>query len=392
MSKQATAGWGVRFLSGSLRGRTIALKPGANVVGSGSDCDIMLSGDILPRHFVFTVGDIAVSIRRIGTAVVRLNGEELSIHRRGAVRGDIVSLGDIDFELDWLEAVDGPSPQRVEPDAAAETEHIGASLEADDEEYLGLDLPPSRPRYRAALVIAAAVGIFAIAAGIGLRTTGYLGATVHAGVGGKVDAAVLEAALVDFPDIKVAANSDGTALVKGYVTSSARKSALLGLLEPFGKRVSADIHITDEILQRARGFLNDPNLTVTYAGRGRIVVSGRSESELIRQKIKRLGQDLLPAVAVLDSVQYGGVLSDAQVAAGELSAWQNSLPSRMVGLTEYTNGLRYIQLANGQRYYEGSTLKSGGELTRIEADRLVVTGGSAPQASVAETGAPKRPE
>jgi type III secretion protein D len=39
--------------------------------------------------------------------------------------------------------------------------------------------------------------------------------------------------------------------------------------------------------------------------------------------------------------------------------------------------MRHIQLANGSRYYEGSVLRSGAELTRIEADGLVVSGGPA---------------
>jgi type III secretion protein D len=50
----------------------------------------------------------------------------------------------------------------------------------------------------------------------------------------------------------------------------------------------------------------------------------------------------------------------------------------MVGITDDGRGLRYIQLANGSRYYEGSLLRSGAELTRIEDDHLVITGGPPP--------------
>jgi len=55
--------------------------------------------------------------------------------------------------------------------------------------------------------------------------------------------------------------------------------------------------------------------------------------------------------------------------------WQSVLPARMVSITEDGNGLRHIQLSNGSRYYEGSVLRSGAELKRIDADGLVLSGG-----------------
>ena len=60
------------------------------------------------------------------------------------------------------------------------------------------------------------------------------------------------------------------------------------------------------------------------------------------------------------------------------AAWQRVLPSRMVGITEDAHGMKYIQLANGSRYYEGSLLRSGAEITRIELDGLVLSGGAPP--------------
>ena len=50
--------------------------------------------------------------------------------------------------------------------------------------------------------------------------------------------------------------------------------------------------------------------------------------------------------------------------------------ARMVSITEDSNGLRHIQLSNGNRYYEGSVLRSGAELKSIDADGLVLSGGT----------------
>lgn len=87
-------GWCLRFLSGAVKGRTIALKPGLNVLGSGGDCEVMLpGGDVLPRHLAFTVGELVVSMQRLGTASARLNGEDMRQPRRSVVAGDVVSLG-----------------------------------------------------------------------------------------------------------------------------------------------------------------------------------------------------------------------------------------------------------------------------------------------------------
>jgi type III secretion protein D len=65
---------------------------------------------------------------------------------------------------------------------------------------------------------------------------------------------------------------------------------------------------------------------------------------------------------------------DAEMRAN-WDGWQGLLPARMVSITEDGNGLRHIQLSNGNRYYEGSVLRSGAELKRIEADGLVLSGG-----------------
>jgi hypothetical protein len=46
------------------------------------------------------------------------------------------------------------------------------------------------------------------------------------------------------------------------------------------------------------------------------------------------------------------------------------LPARIVGVTDDGNGSRYIQLANGSRYYEGSVLRSGTRLDRIDGSHL----------------------
>ena len=360
---QTNHGWCLRFLSGAVKGRTIALKPGANVLGSGGDCEVMLpGGDVLPRHLVFTVGELVVTMQKVGTASARLNGEDMKQQRKSVVAGDIVSLGNIDFQLDRT------YPAAAEPDdrmfAGPESVLPGATVQAQ---------PPAAPLPRhgywagGVLAVLALAGLTAVAVGAGNPS--------HHGTG-SVNLAEVEKALAPFPEVEVLAAQGGQFAVKGYVESRQRRLSLQDAMAPFGRKVSVNVHAADEMVEQARRYVSDPGVAVTYAGQGRLVMSGTVEDESVRQKIRRLGEDLHPAVLVSDKVVYrpkpeGERNTDLQA---QWSAWQSVLPGRMVSITDDGNGLKHIQLSNGSRYYEGSVLRSGAELKRIDPDGLVVSG------------------
>ncbi|OUM01955.1 FHA domain-containing protein [Variovorax sp. JS1663] len=359
------AGWCLRFLSGAVKGRTIALKPGINVLGSGGECEVMLpGGDVLPRHLVFTVGELVVSMQRLGTASARLNGEAMQQPRRSVVAGDIVSVGQIDFQLD-----------RSYPAAAREDRMFAAMPDA------GAGTPsvepvPRRTGPRPGLWAGGVVALLAVLGLAALWAGGERGAA--AGGPGRVNLAEVERALAPFPEVEVVAAPGGQFSVKGYVESRQRREALQHAMAPFGSRVGVNVHSAEDMVEQARRYVADPGVAVTYTGQGRLVLSGTVEDASVRQKIRRLGEDLHPSVLVSDKVQYREKPQredkDADLRA-QWAGWQSVLPARMVSITEDGNGLRHIQLANGSRYYEGSVLKSGAELKRIDADGLVLSGG-----------------
>jgi type III secretion system YscD/HrpQ family protein len=360
---QPNPGWCLRFLSGAVKGRTIALKPGANVLGSGGECEVMLpGGDVLPRHLVFTVGELVVTMQKVGTASARLNGEEMKQQRKSVVAGDIVSLGSIDFQLDRTYAAAAEPDDRMF--AGPESVLPGAEAQAPQPAA-----PTPRYRYWAggALAALALAGLAAVAVGAGSPPgNGF----------GSVNLAEVEKALAPYPEVEVLAAPGGQFSVKGYVESRQRRQALQQAMAPFGRKVSVNVHAAEEMVEHARRYVSDPGVAVTYAGQGRLVLSGTVEDESVRQKIRRLGEDLHPAVLVSDKVAYrpkpeGERTTDLQAQWG---AWQSVLPGRMVSITDDGNGLRHIQLSNGSRYYEGSVLRSGAELKRIDPDGLVVSG------------------
>ncbi|KQV95066.1 FHA domain-containing protein [Pelomonas sp. Root1237] len=361
----AVPGWCLRFLSGAVKGRTIALKPGVNTLGASGECEVMLPGsDVLPRHLVFTVGELAMSLQKVGAAAVKLNGQDLQAQRKGVVAGDVVSVGSIDFQVDRSY----PAPEHDDP----ASEWAESIMPGDAPPAALLQAPARRgsPWLSVALVVLALGG----AAGV-LAWAGSAGSSTRVAT---VDLAEVEKALKPFPEVEVVAVAGGRFNVRGYVESRQRKQALAEAMAPFGRQVSTSVHAAEDIVEQARRYVSDPGISMSYTGQGRLVVAGATEDESVRQKIRRLADDLHPAVLVSDQVK---LRPRPQVdRAGELQraqwdAWQSVLPSRMVSITQDASGMSYIQLANGNRYYEGAVLKSGAELKRIEADGLVVSPG-----------------
>jgi type III secretion system YscD/HrpQ family protein len=361
----ATPGWCLRFLSGRVKGRTIALRPGANTLGASGDCEVMLpGGDALPRHLVFTVGELAMSVQRVGAAPVKLNGHEMQAQRRGVVAGDVISVGSIDFQIDRSY----PATERDDP-MFEWTE----SIMPGDTPDAALQPPQVR---RGAPWLSVAVVLIAVGGAAGVLA--WAGATAGGTLGSAVDLADVEKALRPFPEVEVVALTGGRFNVRGYVESRQRRESLAQAMAPFGRHVSTSVHAAEDIVEQARRYVGDPGISMTYAGQGRLIVGGTAEDESVRQKIRRLAEDLQPAVLVSDQVQVrpkpqADRSADRQRA--QWDAWQQVLPSRMVSITQDASGMSYIQLANGSRYYEGTVLKSGAELKRIEADGLVVSPG-----------------
>lgn len=355
-----THGWCLRFLSGAMKGRTIELRPGANAVGSAGDCDVMLpGGDVLPRHLVFNVGELVVSVQKSADAQVLLNREAMQQPRRSLVPGDVVTVGRIELQLERsYPAVDRADPMFAGPE----------SVLADD----GAATGPAAVR---------GTGFWAGAALLLLAGAGLLAMGLWAGGEDRPVAAASPAdvarVIAPFPELEAVAAPGGQVVVKGFVESRPRRAQLEQALAGLGRRVSIEAMAVDDLVEQARRYLGNPALGVTYAGKGQLVVSGASDDDALRRRVARLAQDLHPEVLVSDRVSWRPAPPPDRDAAlrAHWEAWQGALPSRLVGITESEDGLRSIQLADGTRYYEGAPLKSGALIAHIGADGLVLDGG-----------------
>lgn len=369
MSSGATPapGWCLRFLSGALRGRTIALRLGANVVGSAGECEVMLpGGDVQPRHLVVTAGELVVSIRRVGTAAVQVNGDDVTQQRRSVVAGDVLGIGGIEVQLDRTYA---PVERDDDMFAPAQSVLPGANPAPDS----GTPAPrPPQHVAAAALVVMALLGFVGLALRDAQTSSGGFAA-------GTVSLAEVDKVLANYPEVEAVAAAGGQVILRGYVESGARKAALREAMQPFGRGVTVNVHAAQDMVEQARRFIGDPGVAVSYAGQGRLVVSGTADDEVVRQRVRRLIEDLHPTVLVTDKVTYQEKPRRQESdGTAQWAAWQKILPARMVGITDDGNGLRHIQLSNGSRYYEGSVLRSGAELKRIDTDSLVLSGDGPP--------------
>ena len=360
---RSAGGWCLRFLGGAVKGRTVALRPGPNIVGSSGECDIMLpGGDVLPRHLVLGVGELVVSVQKIGAATLRLNGEPMAQQRRSLVAGDVVALGELELQLERELPVAPPQdPMFAGPDSLLPGAEAGTGG------------PATAVRQRVTFWIGAALLVLV---GIGLLALWAVDAAAPPVASTGAALAEVERAVAPFGEVEVTAAPGGQLIVRGFVETRERRQALQQALQPFGGHVLMRVYAADALVEEARRYVGEPGIAISYAGKGRLVVSGTGDDNAVREKIRRLAEDLHPAVILSDKVQYRPApVADKEAAQrAQWAAWQELLPARLVGITD-GEGLRSIQLSNGNRYYEGAVLKSGTELQRIDADGLVLREG-----------------
>ncbi|MGM9484827.1 FHA domain-containing protein [Roseateles sp. NT4] len=344
-------------MDGSMKGRTLELQPGPNVIGSAGDCDVMVPGaEVASHHVCVQVGNLVVSVQRIEGAAVRLNGEEMVQTRRSLVAGDVFVVGAVTLQLERGEALTG----EIDPlfsEAGVEPLHAARRVDKPRRWSFWLGC---------LLLVIACAGLVLVAMFRHEREPVVAG----------IDPTEVARALVAFEEVEVVTGHGGLVLVKGFVESQARKRLLDQAISPFGSKVRSSVYTVDDLIEQARRYLGSAGVGVAYAGHGRLEVTGASDDESLRQRVRRLSEDLYPAVRLFDKVSWRKAVSAASPGdvQAQSAAWQKALPGGLVGIMDSEKGLRSIQLSNGSRYYEGAPLKAGGELVRIEADKIIVNG------------------
>lgn len=349
--------WCLRFLSSGMRGRRITLKAGTNTLGSAPECEVLLPDtDARGQHLALTAGEVALTVRRLNDAPVELNGAPMSAERRSLVPGDVLRVGAIDMQIDREYA---QAPVDDAPDSMFLDEEAAAAARAAMQKASGRWWPRA-----VAVVGLAAFGV--TAAALAWRPTA---ATVVAD-GDALDTAKLRTLLRDYPEvISQPPDVGGTVRLTGFVESTARQRSLSQAVRGVGGRVQVSVTPLDEVVSRAREFLADPGVAVSYRGQGHLQLSGATDTAGTPERVQRLTRDLYPMIVVDDELRYKPI-AHAAPKANAAPDWADRLPARVVSITEGHDGLRFVQLANGDRYFEGAPLRNGGALGPVSADDL----------------------
>jgi type III secretion protein D len=250
------------------------------------------SGDVLPHHLQLNIGDLVVSAQKLG-ASAQLNGEEMPAQRRSMLEGDVISLAGVDFQLDRSQ------PAVAVPEAQ---DSMFMSFEQHDTQLADAARAATPAVRRRGRWVGGGVVLAGVIAVLGLASWDASG--VRGRANDRLNLQELERVLAAFPEVEAVAGANGSVSLRGYVESRTRKQALRQAIEPFGAQVSTSVMSADEMIEQARRFISDPGVAIAYTGHGRLVVSGSSEDDGLKQQVRRLSEDLHPVVLVSDKVQY----------------------------------------------------------------------------------------
>ncbi|WP_116136850.1 FHA domain-containing protein [Trinickia diaoshuihuensis] len=351
------APWSLTFLSGPLSGRTLALKVGENWVGSGAQCDVIVPDrELAPRQLRLSVGHIAVSVQNVGGGDATLNGVALDTTRRALRHGDVVEIGSL--KLGIVPAAE-PRPQAALEASQSAGTRLGRWAAAPWAAWMA-----SR---RFVIGLCVSWGVLALAGGAYLA----IGATdpfwFQASATERMQQ--VQQALRDYPEVNVRPTNTGF-VVSGYVNALSDRDRLQRIVQTFPQTTVGDVYVIDELLGSARLYFSDTPLTVTYGGHGTLLVGGTANRAL-QQRVANFTKDARPALQVIDRVAYAGAPEVAQKKAPPIAG---SVPD-IVGVYDDGLGTRFIETADGARYFEGSKLPGGLEVRQIASDRVIFARG-----------------
>lgn len=357
-ASSAKAPWSLSFLSGPLYGRTLALKLGENWVGSAAQCDVIVPDrEVAPRQLRLSAGQIAVSVQNVGEGDVTLNGVALDATRRALRHGDVVEIGAL--KLGIVPSAE-PRASTLAPQPQPSASHLARWAAAPWAAWMA-----SR---RFVVGLGVLWGVLVLAGGAYLA----IGATdpfwFHASATERMQQ--VASALHDYPELNVKPTSTGF-VVGGYVNTLSDRDRLQRIVQTFPQTTLGDVYVIDELLGSARLYFSDTPLTVTYGGHGTLLVGGAGGRSL-QQRVANYAKDARPALQVVDHVSYAGAPSSAVKKSAPPTA--GDVPD-IVGVYDDGLGTRFVETADGARYFEGSRLPGGLELRQIGANRVIFARG-----------------
>jgi Inner membrane component of T3SS, cytoplasmic domain len=362
----------LRVLSGLHAGAHRLLAPGEYVLGSGAGCDIIIRDDgVAAQHLQIVLGEASAYAKRLSDAAWSCGGKEVRSTRRLLRDSDVISVGPVRISLRLDEAVhdegerDGSSRTAPAAQAGAASAATGARR---------------RPRLVRSVSLIAASSLAVSCVLLFAYQSAVSGVAERSrGEQRKIEAQndITNAKL---PNVRVALDERGSLIVSGLVKDLQEEKRLLALPALYAHGTpTLKIKVATQLVQHVAGYLDDPGLTVTHVGNGRLLVSGRSTRPETRARQRQLVQELR-GVAEIEVVAS---MMDAPPADKQ----NLELPVKVVGIYDAVGAAGYFKANDGTRYYEGSILKNGAEVVSIGSDQVIFRqGGKVFSYQAAQTG------
>ena len=273
-----------KLLSGPHAGAEIEIEPGSFSIGSDLACDIVLSEPKLsPKHVIATVDDT-------GIAIESLAGELR--HKRVAVESgkgplpfhSLFEIGATRFTLGpagqpWPDKIDAGGAETDDLDQERSVKkHNGRSQGANGRERR----TKSKSPIFATALFATAGAILLAPAGIENKLAEIKAIDAIAPSSGDRSAAVQQllerykSARPEAIDLRLEAYRNGNEIVRGYVDSDERRTALAEDMQRIAPEIELEIFAADKVVTSVVNTLTalGRDLVVAYEGSGRIRLAG----------------------------------------------------------------------------------------------------------------------
>lgn len=361
----AASPWNLCFLSGPMYGRTMSLARGANWVGTAADCEVILPDrEIGAKQVCLQVGALAVTVQNFGAAndasggaPVLFNDEPLDASRRSLTPNDIVTVGSIRLGI----------ARNAQAAAAMPAESEKPQTDRDSAWPAWLADAMRRVGSRRFVIVLGALWVGVLLGALGYGLVAWSGSLPwqHESALSRVHR--LQQALRVYPELSVAPRDDG-ALVSGYVKDAAEHDKVAQIVAGVDNAALGTVYVVSDLLATAQTYFSDTPLTVSYLGHGKIELTGDAPHAQIATRIQNYMKDARPALEVVDHVHYGEP-GAGPTRAGMLGGTAG-IPE-IVTVFAGDGDQRYIETADGSRYFEGSKMKQGPTVVSISPEEVV---------------------
>jgi type III secretion system YscD/HrpQ family protein len=344
----------VRILRGVHAGAERSLVPGEYVLGSGAECDIVLRDDgIAERHIALIVGPATAYIKRQGDAVWISRGKAVKASRRLLSNHEVLCLGDAELSIT---AVLQSSVALAEPGVVQDESNRARAATPIGSSSGGRGWPMRWALYALACSSALLATFLAYAALTQDNTPSAANARRKAEM-----QKVLQPLKLD--DLKVSVDAKGTVVLSGYVKEQEEVDRIRQLAGLYAHGTPLmKFHVGNHLEQRAREFLDDPGLEISYQAGGKLRVTGASTRLETKFRQQQLVREMKGIVAFDDSAVY---------IVAEKKEPPPVMPVKIVSIYAGYEDRRYFKTDDATKYFEGSVMSDGAEVVSIDIREIV---------------------